>query len=403
MSRAPTRRVRKGVWVVGRSMLSVIVLALSMSAVASAQTSAVSNRVVAVRVDDEGERSVVAVATSMRPEYEVSTLVSPPRLVVDIRSARFEGTFARLRASTRHIDGISTSSRVVDGEPTARLILQLRGEVAHRVGSTEEGLTIRLTGEPAVRQSEDGVASARERAALDGLRQACEELVPEELRAGGAGVLREAREQVAGLRGRVDRLERALLASQREAEQWRARARATAEIARAAGVAGREGPGAAIDEESTSGAGDVAVVRAPAEAERPAAARALSEVSTPAASPRVSNTSEEELSSRSENRRSSRIEHIVVAGENLTRIAARYGVSLAQLLRWNRGLEADRVLAGQRLTVFRGAPRLHRVVEGEVLSVIAQRYDVALEEIVRLNDNIDPDTIRAGELLRIRP
>ena len=51
-----------------------------------------------------------------------------------------------------------------------------------------------------------------------------------------------------------------------------------------------------------------------------------------------------------------RVEHVVMRGDSLSRIATRYEVRIAQLLRWNRGLSANRLRADQRLIVFTGVP-----------------------------------------------
>lgn len=44
--------------------------------------------------------------------------------------------------------------------------------------------------------------------------------------------------------------------------------------------------------------------------------------------------------------------HRVVRGDNLTRIAARYGVSVWQLQQWNRIYNVDRIYIGQVLTIY---------------------------------------------------
>ena len=42
----------------------------------------------------------------------------------------------------------------------------------------------------------------------------------------------------------------------------------------------------------------------------------------------------------------------VVRGDNLTRIGYRYGVSVAQLMRWNNIWNADRIYVGQVLVIW---------------------------------------------------
>jgi len=46
----------------------------------------------------------------------------------------------------------------------------------------------------------------------------------------------------------------------------------------------------------------------------------------------------------------------VVRGDNLTRIAYRYGVTVAQLQRWNNIWNPDRIYEGQTLVIYRACP-----------------------------------------------
>jgi len=47
----------------------------------------------------------------------------------------------------------------------------------------------------------------------------------------------------------------------------------------------------------------------------------------------------------------------VVRGDNLTRIAYRYGVSVAELQRWNNIWNPDRIYVGQTLVIYRACPQ----------------------------------------------
>ena len=46
----------------------------------------------------------------------------------------------------------------------------------------------------------------------------------------------------------------------------------------------------------------------------------------------------------------------VVRGDNLTRIAYRYGVTVAQLQQWNNIWNVDRIYEGQVLVIYRACP-----------------------------------------------
>jgi LysM repeat protein len=101
-------------------------------------------------------------------------------------------------------------------------------------------------------------------------------------------------------------------------------------------------------------------------------------------------------------------EHTVVSGEVVSGIAARYGVSLDDVRRWNPSLNIDRIRPGQvvRLQVAGRASRevRHTVRERETLSAIAVRHNVTVSEIEAWNPRINPNRIRPGQeiLLRLR-
>jgi murein DD-endopeptidase MepM/ murein hydrolase activator NlpD len=101
--------------------------------------------------------------------------------------------------------------------------------------------------------------------------------------------------------------------------------------------------------------------------------------------------------------------HVVGFGENLTSIAQRYGVSTAQLVEWNGLRDANSVWAGVRLAVSGPAAvnvsssegGTHRVAAGENLTSISRRYGVSVMTLASANRIADPDRIRAGSTLTI--
>lgn len=104
---------------------------------------------------------------------------------------------------------------------------------------------------------------------------------------------------------------------------------------------------------------------------------------------------------------SSKTTHTVRRGESLSAIAARYGVSTSDLQRWNNIRSASHIEVGQRLTVYTSGSRAasqwrtHQVQRGEYLSGIASRYSVSVAQIKEWND-LRSDTIHPGQSLRIR-
>lgn len=106
--------------------------------------------------------------------------------------------------------------------------------------------------------------------------------------------------------------------------------------------------------------------------------------------------------------------HIVQAGDNLYRIALRYGVTIDALMAANGLTTTSVIVPGQMLaipgvaasvpapavTVPAGA-RTHRVVEGESLLQIARRYNVTLDALARANNITHAALIVPGQVLII--
>ena len=105
--------------------------------------------------------------------------------------------------------------------------------------------------------------------------------------------------------------------------------------------------------------------------------------------------------------------HIVQAGENLYRIARRYGVTTEVLAAANGIINASRIYTGQRLLIpgrtgsplspatSTPSPRAYTVRRGDTLSAIALRYSVSIWALVQANDIRNPSLIYVGQVLRI--
>jgi LysM repeat protein len=106
----------------------------------------------------------------------------------------------------------------------------------------------------------------------------------------------------------------------------------------------------------------------------------------------------------------------VQAGDTLSQIAERNGLSVKQLMAMNGIEDADHVEVGQTLSVrgggsAQGQPNTafsyekgaeeHVVRKGESLSAIAKGHDIALERLVALNGIEDPNLVKAGQRLRL--
>lgn len=102
--------------------------------------------------------------------------------------------------------------------------------------------------------------------------------------------------------------------------------------------------------------------------------------------------------------------HIVQPGENLFRIALRYGVSVDALARANRIVNPWFIYVGQELTIPDGdggmppsdwGGRVHVVQPGETLYSIAVRYDTTVEALVVANNLSSPNLIYVGQTLSV--
>jgi membrane-bound lytic murein transglycosylase D len=110
--------------------------------------------------------------------------------------------------------------------------------------------------------------------------------------------------------------------------------------------------------------------------------------------------------------------HVVRRGDTVGKIADRYGVSVADVLRWNGLSSRGRIYPGQRVVIEGGggsgrsggggapqnvasAERHYTVRRGDTLTKIAQRFSTTISEILALNDLSRNAVIRPGDRLRI--
>jgi len=92
--------------------------------------------------------------------------------------------------------------------------------------------------------------------------------------------------------------------------------------------------------------------------------------------------------------------YTVVDGDTLSEIAERFEVTVDRLVALNEGLDPDRLRLGQRLTIDSGLRRVeHEVRSGEALSRIAARYEVQIADLLRWNRIRSRDLVRAGRTL----
>ncbi len=105
-------------------------------------------------------------------------------------------------------------------------------------------------------------------------------------------------------------------------------------------------------------------------------------------------------------RQGEQVIHVVQAGETLTLIARRYGVTVGEIVAANGLADPNCIEVGQRLVIpapaaLRGTSYV--VQAGDTLAMIARRYGVNIVELARFNHLTNPSLIYVGQRLLIPP
>jgi membrane-bound lytic murein transglycosylase D len=102
--------------------------------------------------------------------------------------------------------------------------------------------------------------------------------------------------------------------------------------------------------------------------------------------------------------------YTVKSGDNLAGIAETYDVTIADLKDWNN-LESDKILVGQKLTIYSDKKittssskkaTTYTVKSGDNLTLIAEKYEVTVADIKDWN-NLETDVIYEGQILKLYP
>lgn len=95
--------------------------------------------------------------------------------------------------------------------------------------------------------------------------------------------------------------------------------------------------------------------------------------------------------------------YIVKRGDNLTKIAKMYGVTVAQLVEWNNIKNPNLIFPGEKLLIKEPKAVWYKAVRGDNLTKIARMYDTTVKAILALNPNIkNPNLILVGQLIRVK-
>ena len=146
----------------------------------------------------------------------------------------------------------------------------------------------------------------------------------------------------------------------------------------------------------------------------------VAEVVTPEPEQDVKQAAPEQRAKVEEEIPNDEVWHTIKDGELVGRIAASYGVSLAEIKRLNPNINVDRVSIGQRIKIrgkasqsnetakVNNAPAnesgevWHTVVQGDLLGRIATKYDTSIKQIKSLNPGLNPDRISIGQRIRVK-
>ena len=103
--------------------------------------------------------------------------------------------------------------------------------------------------------------------------------------------------------------------------------------------------------------------------------------------------------------------HTVAKGETLGAIARKYGVTVKQIVSWNNLSNPDALKLGQKLKVGNtssksgsgsgSSPTTHTVVKGDTLSSIAAKYGVTVKNLMEWNNLSNPDALKLDQKLKV--
>ena len=94
--------------------------------------------------------------------------------------------------------------------------------------------------------------------------------------------------------------------------------------------------------------------------------------------------------------------HVVTEGETLSAIALAHGVTVGQIVEWNEGLDPDRIAPGRRLLVIGPFELDHVVRRGESVASVARRYGVSPRDVLRWNRGVRVEQLPVGARLTIQ-
>lgn len=95
--------------------------------------------------------------------------------------------------------------------------------------------------------------------------------------------------------------------------------------------------------------------------------------------------------------------YTVKRGDNLTKIAKMFGVTVQDLVKWNDIKNPNLIYPGQKILIKAPQAVWYKVVRGDNLTKIARAYGTTVSAILALNPGIkNPNLILVGQLIRVK-
>lgn len=95
--------------------------------------------------------------------------------------------------------------------------------------------------------------------------------------------------------------------------------------------------------------------------------------------------------------------YTVKRGDNLSKIAKMYGVTVSDLVKWNNIKNPNLIYPGQKIIIKAPQAIWYKVVRGDNLTKIARAYGTTVSAILAFNPGIkNPNLILVGQLIRVK-
>jgi LysM repeat protein len=92
----------------------------------------------------------------------------------------------------------------------------------------------------------------------------------------------------------------------------------------------------------------------------------------------------------------------IQAGDTLSKIAAKFGTTVNELVQLNGIKNPNLIYAGSVLKVPTGGSQYYTIKSGDTLSKIAGKFGTTVENLVRLNNIKNPNLIYAGTKIKVK-